>query len=551
MKLLIAQLNPVIGDLVGNTEKVLKAIELGKEKGVDCILFPEMTLCGYAPHDLVLHDSFIKEMEDHLDRVVRASTGIAVVVGLIRRNPCYEEKKLLISAAIIDDGKLVGFHDKWLLPTYDVFNERRYFARGTNIGIWNIAGKRVGVLICEDMWQHAGEDISGTSYPRDPVKELIPYKPDILFNLTASPFQQAKAGVRVEVCRKAAKTLNCPVAYACQVGASGTVVCDGYSLYLNAKGEVVRVLKGFCEDFVVIDTENPGPSTTFEHNIIGDVHAALVLGVKDYFLKSHNTKAVIGITGGLDSALVAAIAVKALGKENVLGVHLPASVTTEENTKDARKLAQSLGITLHEIPIRDLNDSYKELLSPYFDLFEFNAVDENVIMRIRTTILMAFANKENGLLLGTGNKTELAIGHCTLYGDMAGALSVIGDVVKTDCYKLARYINKNQELIPQSIIDKPPSDQVRHHGKDEHCLPSFEIIDRVIQGYIEEFKSPETIAKEEDVGIDAVMDIIRKIYKSEHKRRQASPSLRVSKKSFVVGTKKPLHYRGSIHEKIY
>ncbi|MCH9645076.1 MAG: NAD+ synthase, partial [Proteobacteria bacterium] len=241
MKVMMAQLNPVIGDVIGNTDKVLEAIELGKKRGVDCVLFAEMTLCGYAPHDLLLHENFIDEIENQLDRVVRASKGIAVIVGLVRRNSTYEEKNLLNTAAIIDDGKLLGFYDKWLLPTYDVFNERRYFARGKNVKIWNIAGKRVGVVICEDMWQNAGSEISGTSYPWDPIKELVPYKPDVLFNLTASPFQSAKADVRVEVCRAATKTLSCPVLYACQVGASGNVICDGYSLFVDEDGAVCKV----------------------------------------------------------------------------------------------------------------------------------------------------------------------------------------------------------------------------------------------------------------------------------------------------------------------
>ena len=309
--------------------------------------------------------------------------------------------------------------------------------------------------------------------------------------------------------------------------------------------------KGFQEDFMLIDTDSPGHATSFEHNVMGDMHAALVLGVKDYFHKSRNTKAVVGITGGLDSALVTALATKALGKENVLGVHLPSVLTTKENTEDARKLAASLGIEMHEIPIEGINGVIEESLAPYFDLQEDCATDENVIMRIRATILMAFANKNKALLLATGNKTEMAIGHCTLYGDMAGAITVIGDVVKTECYQLARYINKTSELIPQSILDKPTSDEVRHHEKDTHCLPGYEMIDRIIKGYVEDYKSPETISKTEDIDINVVMDVIRKIYKTEHKRRQAAPSLRISKKSFAVGRKKPLHYSGTTQEKIY
>ena len=553
MKTLMAQLNPIIGDLAGNTEKILKAIDLGREKGVDCVLFPEMTICGYAPHDLVLHDNFIDEMENHLDRIVRASKGIAVVVGLVRRNPTYEEKNLLNSAAIIDDGKLLGFYDKWLLPTYDVFNERRYFARGKNIHVWEIAGKRVGVVICEDMWQNAGTEISGTSYPWDPVKALVPYKPDVLFNLTASPYQSAKADVRVEVCRAATKTLNCPVLYACQVGASSTVICDGYSLFVDEKGNVRRVAKGFQEDFIVVELDARDHIIPFEHSVMGDTYSALVLGVKDYFLKSHNTKAIIGITGGLDSALVAEITVKALGKENVLGIHLPSKDTSKERTEDAKKVVENLGIEFIEISIAEQVENYKNIFGKYFNIEEDCPTEENLFARIRSNILMAFANKEKALVLSTCNKTELAIGYCTLYGDMAGAISVIGDLVKTDCYELARYINRNEEIIPRSVIEKPTSEELRHHAKDEVTLPSYEIVDAIIKAYVEDYQLPSEIAKNNnlDINIDVVNHIIRRIYKTEHKRRQAAPSLRVSKKSFAAGRKKPLHYRGSTQEKIY
>ena len=551
MKILMAQLNPIIGDLVGNTDKILKAIELGKQKQVDCILFPEMTICGYAPDDLVLHDNFITEMENQLDRVVRASTGIAVVVGLVRRNPTYEEKSLLNSAAIIDDGVLVGFYDKWLLPTYDVFNERRYFARGKNVHVWNIAGKRVGIVICEDMWQNAGKEISGTSYLLDPIKELIPYKPDILFNLTASPFQSAKGDIRVEVCRAATKTLSCPVVYVCQVGANGTVICDGYSLYLDKDGGIRKIAKGFVEDFVEIDTEVETPVVLFEHGIMSDMHEALVLGVKDYFTKSKNTKAVVGITGGVDSAIVATIAVKALGKENVLGLHLPCNTTTDEQTADAKQLAKNLGIKLIEIPVKNLEKEYANLLVPYFDVAQDCPTEENLTSRIRATITMAFANKKRALLLSSANKTELGLGYGSLYGSMAGAICIIGDVLKTGCYDLARYINRKEEIIPDNIINKPCTRELFHHSKDKEVFPSFEVVDLIIKGYVEEYLSPEKIAAIHHLDKELVNRVIRRIYMAEHKRRQAAPSLRVSKKSFAVGRKKPLHFTGSAQERVY
>jgi NAD+ synthase (glutamine-hydrolysing) len=551
MKILIAQLNPTIGDLVGNTENILKTIELGKKKGVDCILFPEMTICGYAPDDLLLHESFITEMEDQLDKIVRASKDIAVVVGLVRRNPSYEEKNLLNSAAVIDNGVLVGFYDKWLLPTYDVFNERRYFSRGKNIHVWNIAGKRVGIVICEDMWQNAGQQISGTSYTIDPVKELIPYKPDILFNLTASPFQSAKADVRVQVCRAAVKTLSCPVVYACQVGANGTVICDGYSLYIDKGGNICKIGKGFVEDFIEVDTEAHYSAVLFEHGIMADMQEALVLGIKDYFKKSKNRQAVVGITGRVDSAIVSTLAVQALGKENVLGIHLPCKKTPKEQSAAAKKLAKNLGIEMKEIPIDEIEDHYATVLSPYFKVSEDCPTEENLTSRIRATLTMAFSNQKRALLLSSANKTELGLGYGSLYGSMAGALCVIGDVLKSNCYDLAHYINRKEEIIPQEIINLPTSQELRHHANDKEFFPSFKVVDSIIKGYVEEYHSPEKIAADNHLDLHLVMAVIRRIYKGEHKRRQAAPSLRVSKKSFAVGRKKPLHYCGSEQEKIY
>ncbi len=551
MKILMAQLNPKIGDLIGNTDKIISSIELGKEKGAELVVFPEMTVCGYSPDDLLLHENFIDEMESQFDRIVRSSLGIGVIVGLVRRNPNYDEKKLLNSAAIINDGKVLGFYDKWLLPTYDVFNERRYFARGKDIHVWEICNKRVGVVICEDMWQNAGEKISGTSYPWDPVKALAAYKPDLLINLTASPFQSAKADIRVEVCKAAVNTLKCPVVYTCQVGANGTVICDGLSLYLDKNGEIKSVSKAFEEDHTLIDTEANYETIPFEHSILGDMYDALVLGVKDYFAKSFHTKAIIGITGGLDASLVAQIAVKALGKENVLGIYLPGINAPKEQIKHARLLCKNLGMQLKEICLEQIEKNYHLLLKDHFDVAEDRLIEDNILMRIRATILMAFANKTGALLLATGNKTEFALGYNTLYGDMAGAVAVIGDVVKTNCYELAKYINREKEIIPKQIIKKPSQSEITHHDNDPSPLPSYDIVDKVIKGYVEDYKTPDAIAKNENIDIDTVHRIIRRIYKSEHKRRQAPPSFRVSKKSFAVGRKKPLHYRGSSSEKVY
>lgn len=551
MKIMIAQLNPKIGDLEGNTQKIIEAIEWAKKQEIQIVCFPEMTICGYAPDDLLLYGSFIEEMEKQLDVIVRASGGITAIVGLVRRNSMQEEKGLLNSAAVVSDGKLLGFHDKWLLPTYDVFNERRYFARGKTIQVWNINGVRIGVVICEDMWQNAGEEISGTTYPWDPVKELKVYKPDILFNLTASPFQSRKSDVRVKVCTAAAHTLHCPVVYACQVGANGSVVFDGYSLFVDEEGNLRQVGKGFQEDYMVIDLEKKANLIPFEHDTMYDMFTALKLGVSDYFKKSGQTTAIVGLSGGLDSALVAAIAKEAIGSENITGVFMPTRYSSKESYEDAKQLAENLGITFKHIDIDAIFEHYLQLLRPHFTSNEDDVTEENLQARIRGNILMALANKFKSLVLCTGNKSELALGYCTLYGDMCGAIAVIGDVLKTEAYQLARWINREKEVIPVRTIEKPPSAELRHNQKDTDHLPPYEVIDKVIQGYVEEYQTIEQIAQNTQIPVETVAFVVRRIYKAEHKRRQAPPSLRISKKSFAVGRKKPLHYTGASVEKVY
>lgn len=551
MKILIAQLNPTIGDIEGNKGKVLAAMEVARNQGVDIVVCPEMTLCGYAPDDLLLQHTFIEEMEKALDDIVRQSEGVTVLVGLVRKNPTHEEKDLLNSAAVVSDGKLLGFHDKWLLPTYDVFNERRYFSRGKTVQVWNIKGLRIGIVICEDMWQNAGREVAGTTYPWDPVKELAVYKPDILFNLTASPFQSRKSDIRVDVCRAAAKTLHCPVVYACQVGANGNLIFDGYSMFFDKEGLLRQVAKGFQEDYLFIDTEKKTNVLTFDHDPMYDIFTALKLGVKDYFEKSGQKKAVIGLSGGIDSALVAAIAKEAIGGENILGVYMPTRYSSQDSYEDSKQLAENLGIVFKVVDIDPIFQSFLDLLHPYFKGREEDVTEENLQSRIRGTTLMAFSNKFSSLVLCTGNKSEMALGYCTLYGDMCGAISVIGDVLKTECYQLAGWINREKEVIPNRILEKPPSAELKFNQKDSDTLPPYDVVDLVIRGYVEEYQSIEEIAQKNHIPLEEVRAIVRRIYKAEHKRRQAAPSLRISKKSFATGRKKPLHYTGSTSEKVY
>ncbi len=530
-----------MGDLDGNTAKILASIEEGKKRGADLVMFGELTLCGYPPEDLVYHSTFLDSMELHLERIVKASKGIAVIVGLVRRNLGEGEKHLLNSAAVISDGHLLGFQDKWLLPTYDVFEERRYFEPGKETQIWEIGGKRVGLIICEDIWQHAGY-IGYTQYGRDPVEALVKHHPDMLLNISASPYQFQKPDVRVNVCAKAAKTLKCPVVMCCQVGANGQIIFDGYSVYVNEKGELCQLAKGFEEDAMIVDLEAEMCPVPFEYDVMTTLLRALELGVKDYFAKFGFSKALLGLSGGIDSALVAYIAVRALGSENVLGVSMPSKYTTSGSQSDAETLAKNLGIDLLEIPIKEPFDTFLHLLEPHFQGKETDITEENLQARIRGIILMALSNKHGYIVLSTGNKSEVALGYSTLYGDMCGGLGVIGDVTKTKVYDLCRHINKieKKEVILESIIKRPPSAELRPDQMDLDSLPEYGVVDNVLEGYVEDYLSIDEISEKYHIPQEEVLELIQKIHVAEYKRRQGPPILRVSKKSFGVGRHYPI-----------
>jgi NAD+ synthase (glutamine-hydrolysing) len=533
MKVLIAQLDPTIGDFKGNAKKILKVLE---EKA-DIVLFPEMAICGYPPEDLVLHQDFVLASEKALEQIVAKSQGKMVVVGLVRRNLAKGEKPLFNSAAILQDGKVVGFYDKALLPTYDVFDERRYFEPGTKFPIWEWRGKKVGVLICEDIWQHAGA-VGYTDYATDPVMKMQGV--DVLLNLSASPYHYEKPDIRVKVCQKAAKTLKCPVLMSTQVGGNDQLVFDGYSSFVDKEGVLQKLGKGFEEDLIWVDLEAPSTRYAFSYDATADLYKALVLGTKDYFYKQRFSKAVIGLSGGIDSALTACIAVDALGKENVLGVALPSRFNQPSSLVDAKELAMNLGIRFEEIAIEELYATYLKKLMPYFQEKPFDTTEENLQARIRGMILMALSNKHGYLVLSTGNKSELALGFCTLYGDMAGGLAVIGDVTKGQVKQLCHFVNREKKIIPQSTIDKPPSAELKENQLDSDTLPDYGIIDAVLQSYEEDFLLPEEIAKRHKISREVVDDLIHRIHLAEYKRRQAAPGIRVSKKSFKVGRRYPI-----------
>lgn len=539
MKLIMAQLNPTIGDLKGNTIKILETLDRARAEGGDLVVFPELSICGYPPEDLLYHDAFLDAMEEKLEEIVKASKGLMIFVGCARRNLGSGDKPLLNSAAVIHDGVLLGFQDKWLLPTYDVFDERRYFAPGQGTRVWPYLGKKIGVVICEDIWQHAGY-VGASRYPRDPILELRAHQPDLLLNLSASPYQFGKPDLRIEVCEKASQTLKCPVALCCQVGGNGALIFDGMSVFVGASGKVCRLGKAFEEDFIQIDLAASSECHLPNMDSLEHLYQALCLGVKDYFRKCGFKKACLGLSGGIDSALVAAIAKEALGGENVLGVAMPSMHTKESSLNDAKELAKNLGIQYLEIPIKETYDHYTQLLAPYFEEKPLDITEENLQSRIRGMILMAFSNKLGYIVLSTGNKSEIAVGYTTLYGDMCGGLGVISDVFKTKVYDLCRFLNRHEQVIPQSIIDKPPSAELRPNQMDLDSLPEYGIVDTVLEEYVENSLDPEEIVAKYGFPQEVVLDLIRKVHRAEYKRRQGAPVIRVSKKSFGVGRHFPL-----------
>ncbi len=539
MRIVLSQINPIVGDLDGNTHKIMSEIAHAKRSSADLILFSELVLCGYPPEDFLLLPYFIERLNDKLKEIVAASQGITVVVGTVRKNPTGREKDLFNTAAVISDGELLGFQDKILLPTYDVFDERRYFEPGEKAQIWMLGGKKVGITICEDIWEHA-DRLLYSDYKKDPVQELSSFNPDFVLNLSASPYSTTHFKDRLEVCSKAVSALKCPLFYCNQVGANDSLIFDGYSFWLNEKGHFMEAAKGFEEDRLMVDLSTIKQPTPLLEDSLQDLYQALVIGVRDYFRKLGFKQACLGLSGGIDSALVACIAVDALGKDNVLAIGMPSRFTSENSREDADLLVKNLGIEYKEISIEDPFKSYIQLLEPHFKGKKSDITEENLQARVRGMILMAFSNKFGYLVLNTGNKSELAVGYCTLYGDMVGGLAVINDVTKMQVYALANWINRDQEIIPLNMIQKAPSAELRHNQKDTDSLPEYQIIDNILISYLEDHRSPKDIAEQFNYPLPVVEDIVKKIHRNEFKRRQSPPGLRVSDKAFTVGRRFPI-----------
>lgn len=532
MRVLAAQINPTVGDLPANEEKIIAAIKQGRENDCDLVIFPELALTGYPPEDLILLPHFIQSCEQHLQNIKQECDNIAVAVGV----PRAIGKRLCNSCALIRNKKLEGYADKILLPTYDVFDERRYFESGEQVTIWEIDGQRIGITICEDLWQHAG--LCKAAYSRDPVKEIKKSTPELLINLSASPYHAGKWKSRLKVCQTASNSLSCPVILCNQVGGNDSLIFDGMSLYVTPQG-LLQSAKAFEEEMMIIDLNEKKEPLSVERNEIEDLYSALVLGVRDYFHKLGFKKALVGLSGGIDSAVALCIATAALDK-NVLTLAMPSQFSAKESERDAHLLAKRLGVECRTISIEQPFESFLSLLKPHFGNAPFDVTEENIQARIRGMLLMAFSNKQGYVVLSTGNKSELALGYCTLYGDMCGGLAVLGDITKEKVYALAHWINRSGEIIPEYTLQRPPSAELRPGQKDSDSLPDYAIIDKVVEEYVEGYHSAEEIAKKANLDVELVRDLIVRIHANEYKRRQAPLALRVSEKAFSVGRRFPI-----------
>lgn len=535
MKIALAQLNYHVGNFEANTHKIITAIQQAEQLNADLVVFSELCICGYPPRDFLEFDDFIAQTELSLQKVAGYTQAVAALVGCPRKNPIKEGKDLFNSAFLLYQGEVKHITDKTLLPTYDVFDEYRYFEPNKKFEVAVFKGKKIAITICEDIW-NVGND--NPLYEVSPLDEIVQHSPDIIINLSASPFSYRQHKERLKVIRANTARYNIPMVYVNQVGAQTELIFDGGSIAVNEKGEPLAQLPFFEEELRVIDLNQPaGKTKILEEPPAAEtalIYHALVLGVRDYFNKLGFTKAILGLSGGIDSALVLCIAAEALGKENVLSLLLPSEFSTDHSLSDARQLCQNLGAGYETIAIENTYQSFIQTLQPHFKNLPFTVAEENLQARVRGVLLMAFSNKFSYILLNTTNKSEAAVGYGTLYGDMCGGLAVLGDVYKTQVYELARYINRQSEIIPQNIISKAPSAELRPNQKDSDSLPEYDVLDKILFQYIEQRKGPKELAA---MGFEKnlVTRILKMVNGNEWKRFQAPPILRVSPKAFGMG----------------
>jgi len=547
VKIGLAQINPTVGDFTGNAGKIVEFAQRARTQGAELVVFPELSVCGYPPRDLVEKPAFVARNREVVEEIALRTQGVSVICGYVTPANSDTGKSVMNSAALLRNGRVEFVQSKRLLPTYDVFDEMRNFAAASSQELFTQSGTRVGLTICEDAWNDKTY-WNRRLYSVDPVEELMRAGGQLLLNISASPFYLDKRELRRDMLRSIARHHRTTVALVNQVGGNDSLIFDGSSVVIGPDGRVIAQARSFTEDLIYFES----------NSLQGDLHeqiegeeatayAALVLGTCDYVRKCGFGKVILGLSGGIDSALAACIAVDALGAENVIGVAMPSQFSSEGSVTDARELAENLGIRFEIIPIRETFDSFRQTLQPVFAGLKEDVTEENLQARIRGMLLMAMSNKFGALVVTTGNKSELAVGYCTLYGDMVGGLALISDVPKTMVYRLSRYVNsRGRVVIPESTLTKPPSAELRPGQQDSDSLPPYDVLDRILEDYVEDMKCAKDIAAQRGYDIKLVSSVIRLIERSEYKRQQAAPGLKISEKAFGVGRRFPIAARHEI-----
>ncbi len=539
----LAQINPTVGDFLGNQKKIEAFTREAAQRGARLVIFPEMAICGYPPADLLERPAFTAKCQQVVDAIAQltADGGISILCGTVTPTAHATGKRRMNSAVLLQHGKVAFTQSKRLLPFYDVFDEQRYFAPADTQSVYVVDGRQVAITICEDAWNDKNF-WPQRLYSVDPVEHLMQQGATLIVNLSASPYHRNKRALRTQMLAAIAQRHQTPVLMVNQVGGNDSLVFDGSSVALAPDGSCIAQAASFAEDLVLVDLDA----------MTGDLHGsriededaaiydALVLGTRDYVRKCGFSKAVVGLSGGIDSALVACIATEALGKENVLGVGLPSQYSSQGSIDDARQLAANLGIAFELLPIQPIFEVSSTTLAPLFSGMPVDTTEENLQSRIRGILLMALSNKLSALVLTTGNKSEMSVGYCTLYGDMVGALAVIGDVLKTTVYRLSRFVNREREVIPQSTLTKAPSAELRPDQKDTDSLPPYDVLDPILEAYVEHYLGVEAIAAEQGQSLDLVRKMVQLVERSEYKRQQAAPVLKVTQKSFGSGRRFPI-----------
>jgi NAD+ synthase/NAD+ synthase (glutamine-hydrolysing) len=550
VKIALGQINPTVGDFSGNAAKHIEFSRRAQAAGAELILFPELSVCGYPPRDLVERPWFVARNRETAEQIAAATSGIAVVCGIVTPADSETGKSVMNSAALLRDGKVAFVQSKMLLPIYDVFDEMRNFAPARKQELFSLGGSQAALTICEDAWN---DKLFWPKrlYTVDPIEALIRAGGNVVLNISASPFWIGKRELRQAMLASIARQHKVPVAMVNQVGGNDSLLFDGSSIVLNSEGKIVAQGKSFEEDLIFFQTAEHEKVVTgdLHDQIEGEeagVYAALVLGTRDYMRKCGFRKAIIGLSGGIDSALTAVIASDAVGPENVIGVGMPSEYSSPGSIEDARALANNLGIRFELLPINCVFAAYRKTLKNVFAGHKEDVTEENIQSRARGTMLMALSNKFGAIVLSTGNKSELGVGYCTLYGDMVGGLAVISDVPKTLVYRLSHYVNSRRPVIPQATLEKPPSAELRPGQKDSDSLPAYEILDAVLEDYVEDAHCAERIARERGFDIDVVRRVVRMVDRAEYKRQQAAPGIKISAKAFGFGRRFPIAAKSEV-----